>query len=518
MRSSWSIVPALLFVFVCGCEPPTDGGWTVDSPATAAGSSDGGAVVPPGDGTLRVDLLWVVDNSVTMCQEQVALAGAIGDFVAALEQGGPVDLRTAVTSIRLGPDAGGGFNRTPASEFPLFCLAGQVFAALDDRHCECGACVAWDVASRDFAACLQNDSSCVDDPTAVSWVLERSIGPSDMVNENGSVNTTCRRRCGGSEVSEADADAECRATFGAPTMVCQVPGGDFESAGCQTPPATDACPDDLPAVLPAYDAAGTRTHGLDLFSCIATVGAEQRMRAGPEQGLAAAWAALDPAGPNPLQVCDPNDQAVLGDPALTDQQKRERCRRVFLRPGARLAVVFLSDEDDCSIEEGKNIAREDEVQCAMLGDGEMNAEDVLARPMASSTSDRPLAPVRKYVERYRSLRDNPDDVFVGAVVGDALVPLKPEQDTDGDGALTGQEVLAARDEYYASKLDRGRMSLNTYICANTLGRADLGRRYIDLVERFGVRGFRANLCSADGLVANLTATAAAVRGAFGGAQ
>ena len=42
------------------------------------------------------------------------------------------------------------------------------------------------------------------------------------------------------------------------------------------------------------------------------------------------------------------------------------------------------------------------------------------------------------------------------------------------------------------------LRLNTYVCSSSLGRADLGMRYIELVQAFGPRGVLANICSPEG--------------------
>ena len=67
----------------------------------------------------------------------------------------------------------------------------------------------------------------------------------------------------------------------------------------------------------------------------------------------------------------------------------------FSRVDARLLVVFVSDEEDCS-DEG-----------ALIG---QDAESCY-------TSPRSLVPIGEYVETFRGMRDSADDVQVAAIVG-----------------------------------------------------------------------------------------------------
>lgn len=82
----------------------------------------------------------------------------------------------------------------------------------------------------------------------------------------------------------------------------------------------------------------------------------------------------------------------------------------FSRPEARLLVVFVSDEEDCS-------------DAGALGtDFETNGE------ICYSEREQ-LVPVEDYVVQFRALRDDPRDVIVSAIVG-----LDTDGcDTNGDG-------------------------------------------------------------------------------------
>ena len=473
---------------------------------------------------VKLDFLWIVDDSTSMCQEQASLAESINVFVTQLQEYLNVDIRTAVvTTSALITAKRGKFNRTPATEFPPLCQEERLFPARSDLFCECAACAGWDEA---YAYQCGQDAECPGDPTQVApdyqaciaaqgcrqenvggdlteeerarraeladlWQWEAPVGGiSNIYNLNGSVNSTCQLKCGAGQPTVADAreigTQICRDWFGSDSMVCQVP--DLTNTGCIKPPATAACPEDLPAVLPAYNADGSIKYGLEYFPCIATVGADQNTDANLEQGMKSAWLALDETGPHPLQICDPNWLEDPANSAFTDAEKRERCDRVFLRRNAFLIIIFVTDEDDCSVAEDKEIKKEDHNQCALLGDIDTAP---LTTPRAGTTDIQPLAPVFQYANRLRSLKQNPANVFVAAIVGDAWNPVRE---------LSAAEVDAARSLYYESKVERGnQLALNTAICASAFGRADLGLRYIRLTQQFGPHGFHANICSNEGV-------------------
>jgi hypothetical protein len=483
---------------------------------------------------VKLDFLWVVDDSTSMCQEQAALAESIQQFIDVLQDYLNVDIRTAVvTTAALIPAKAGRFNVNHATEFPPLCQEERLFPARSDLHCECAACVGWEAAFADqcgqdtnnagqprcpaspyqaYRNCLARggcsaDLYVSDRPAddvarlaglAGLWVWEPPIGGLESTyNLNNSVNSTCQLRCGEGQPTVSQARERgteiCRDWFLDTTMICQVP--DLTNTGCIKPPQTADCPADLPGVLPAYNEDGSIKYGLEYFRCIATVGADQSTAANLEQGMKQAWLALDDNGPHPLQICDPNDP-VLNDDSKSVAQKRAECERVFLRQNAFLIIVFVTDEDDCSVADDKRIIAEDYNRCALLGDVDTAPE---VSPGESRSDPRPLAPVFQYANRLRSLKQNPANVFVAAITGDAW-KTPPTASDAVNGALTAQEVEDARALYFDSKTERtNRLALNTSICASAFGRSDLGLRYIRLIEQFGPHGFRANICSDQGI-------------------
>jgi hypothetical protein len=198
---------------------------------------------------IKIDFLWVVDNSSSMCQEQVALTTNFNTFVDQVQTAFDIDPRVAVTSVDAQCDVNnttifsskGKFNQRAAKAFPPPCQESARVECLADTDCQnidcellgsCGAQGEW--------TCRTQSEACVTNP-------------------NGSINTTCRRRC--------TSDDECRTLFGDPAYLCQKPSANQADWGCIRPPDALSCPDELPEFLTGDN--------IDLFPCIATVGVNQ---------------------------------------------------------------------------------------------------------------------------------------------------------------------------------------------------------------------------------------------------
>ena len=256
------------------------------------------------EGAIQLDFLWVVDNSASMCQEQYALSQSFDIFVEQLSTYLNVDIRLAVTTTDV-PDHQGEFQDAPAKTYPPACVEDKVWPCLGDADCKKKFGAGWDC---------------------------KAYAANKMYNKNGSVNSTCIFKCAGDsdcckEFCHSDECADNESCFAekckdAPTAECTFKcrqGSGDSGNGCLRPPATEDCPVKPSKVLSLSNA--------DLFKCIASVQPQQSYAANMEQGLKAAWMSLDPYGVN------------------ADQSSG------FLRKDAYLIIVFVSDEDDCSIDE-----------------------------------------------------------------------------------------------------------------------------------------------------------------------
>ena len=372
---------------------------------------------------IKIDFLWVVDNSSSMCQEQVGLTTNFNKFVEQIKTAFDIDPRIAVTTVDTQCDVNnttifsskGKFNQRAAKAFPPPCQITARLECLSDTDCEGIDCEV-------YGSCSGNQGE---------WTCRVPTTPGCSTNPNGSVNTTCRRRC-------LD-DQECKDLFGDPAFVCQKPSNSQADWGCIRPPDSATCPDELPEFLDG--------NNIDLFPCIATVGVNQEKCLKFEQQIRAGYMALDRNG------------------VQAEQAKR------FLRDDAYLVVVFVSDEEDCSIADNATVGEDFYETCGLL-----------------KTTDEggPLVPVAHYVNKFKSLKTDPGKVIVATIAGDSLAGTPTEKEAD-------------REAYIASKGDPKDCFHQSYICNSTNGTADYGKRFADLVAGFGPNGTFTNICAAAGI-------------------
>lgn len=282
---------------------------------------------------------------------------------------------------------------------------------------------------------------------------------------------------------------KCTAEFGDASYRCLYPGGDQTRAGCVLPPATAYCPANGPTMLDAevagryFDdwkslkwAGNPDWQGLDdetvrglifeqLFICMASVGAQQNICGSQEQGLLAAWLALDRNGENGAQAAS------------------------FLRDDAFLLIIFVSDEDDCS--SVTKIPAIEAGQCACKADTNGCTPDGRCE-----SGEGPLYPASTFINRLKSIKPDPAQVVVATIVGD-VVP--------GSETSPHLELLEIRDRFYECKCDLGQYAPFTYGCLSAQGKADIGNRYMQVAAGFGPRyGQVSNICDDQGLDGALT--------------
>ncbi|MEZ4268352.1 MAG: hypothetical protein R3F39_18465 [Myxococcota bacterium] len=414
-----------------------------------------------------LDILWVIDGSNSMCEEQLALTDAFGGFVDALRVQTPIDLRTAVVSMDMEctqasgvtSPVSGRFSQGAAAAFPPGCQQRRPWPCTTNADCAGLDCTL-------FGACdAQGD-----------WACRKAQNASCVENPNGSLNTTCRRAC--------TADAECQQLFGDPRYVCQKLSRSPSDWGCILPPSTADCPASLPPVLGGDD--------LAQFPCIATIGVNQAACWTHEQGMRSAAVALMPAGPNAASIaCAPADEAA------------GKCRR-FLRPEAALLVAFISTEDDCS--SVADIPEEERDRCMLLAD---------------ETAGGPLMAVSKVSEALKSAKSAPSQVHVAVVAGDALagstytpkvgsVMGKPYCEDIYAELAAGNlsEVEAARECYLESVGSEFICHHTSTTCDGPTGPARWGQRYQQLVAGFGDNGTFENICAPEAIPSALGRVAA----------
>ncbi len=522
------------------------------SPAVpAAADAESGEATVAAAGPKKYDILWVIDHTVSMGDHQHGLTKAIPQFVQTLQAKGGVDVRTAVVTVQQMADPAsayginvkqiGAFRHEAALSLPPVAaerfiapcyVDGPVDATTPSAQCRDGFDFAY-VAGVNYqapATSLLKTGSAVppygdvvkhyaqslpgkDVASTNAWRCAQPNLAAGVNNDNGSTNSHCWLNCG--------TDAECQQLFQDPKLICYTPGGptgDIELSSCMLPPDTKDCPpaDELPAVL--------GNGQLSLLRCNAAVGISSTQPSTVEGGLRSAWLALDPAGPN------------CPDAAHCQNQQ-------LLRDDATLVLVFISDEDDCSVALDQPLPdawtdtpfspHDSWSNCQFVGDAAggdpavaeavcLSHKHKLADPAGyrcpsdctptdagcvaeaakhvadSKQFDKRFGAVADFLEKFKTLKAKPEQLVVAAITGDS-----PDQAFPGgqQAALTAQ-VHTDRVMFLASALGQNASSRVPHVCQSATTQAGYGSRYLQLAAAVGANGWAANLC--DDLPTTLT--------------
>jgi hypothetical protein len=521
-------------VFACGgATDATDPGpadltanVTVDAEVVTDVSPD----VPP-SGPRKLDMLLVVDDSPSMCQEQLNLARSLKAFLAAFQQVVDIDLQVAVTTTNVCPVGNpqgirGQFVYRPATSLPPGCVEKRTIPCLTDAQCQ-----EW--SSNNPGNPLPDAAGwvCEAKPASDQWTcdttpeVKTAQGADDHYAGDYlfTVATRCRYKC------DKDVDpGKCATVFGDPSYTCLYPGGDGTQAGCIVPPATSECPaapgptilnstvadqwlkewiagnwagaadwdpqwKQLPTGDSTIDIAARTTARASvyelLFRCQVTVGAAQILCGNQEQGLRAAWLALDKTGENAAQAA------------------------AFLRGDADLLIVVVGDEDDCSAPEYEKtpgvfsnvVPAENFGFCACLRDENGCLPDGTCDATRCLTSGKfdslkcPLYSTAHLANMLKTLKADPGRVYFATFGGDVLTGTDGKPDATLGLYAANKDVASIRQRYFDCKCDTKapRTAPFNYVCQSKNGQADLGLRNLTLAQAFGQQGVAMNLCAND---------------------
>jgi len=158
----------------------------------------------------------------------------------------------------------------------------------------------------------------------------------------------------------------------------------------------------------------------------------------------------------------------------------------FLRADAQLAVIILSDEDDCSAEDfavfnsdpaqdraSSSLGFLSSFRCFEFG---VVCDEGEPRNPGSRSNCRPrneseyMVDVHEYANALKSLKANPHDVFVAGIVGD---------DTPVHVRFSDDEPLLEPS------------------CSSSNGEAAPAIRLVSFLDSFGLRSAKASICNAD---------------------
>jgi hypothetical protein len=204
-----------------------------------------------------------------------------------------------------------------------------------------------------------------------------------------------------------------------------------------------ACSAESFAPYATFDAESNATPIWEQFACVANLGTGG---CGIEQPLEAALMALSPQS----------------DPGMPNSG--------FLRPDSLLAVIFVTDEDDCS---AQNATIFDSDNGALGPAAEMNQRCVRHADL--------LQPVDRYIDGFRALRDDPDTQLVVATISG--VPA------DWEGSLDDLRGMVIEDSSEEGGLRPS--------CRSTHGAAVPPVRLAQFTQAFGENGLMESICNDD---------------------
>jgi hypothetical protein len=251
-------------------------------------------------------------------------------------------------------------------------------------------------------------------------------------------------------------------------------------------PPDDECDIPKPLLYQTFVANDEELNDVDevanTFRCVSRVG----IRGCPfEQQLEAMWKALAPEEA-PEDAEDEDLYKFLDGKGGQGTRTNEG----FLRDEAILAIMHVSDEEDCSLSATKNGAK-------LLFDPtrnspaeEMYGEKINLRCGLFGEKDGLVWPAERYVKGLRSLKpDYPDRIIFGAIVG---IPTELKRD------ITIKEILERGDMQFAEDGNTG-LPRPSCVRDNPMmpGRSDKAsppRRFLQVADAFGPNAVIHSIC------------------------
>lgn len=202
------------------------------------------------------------------------------------------------------------------------------------------------------------------------------------------------------------------------------------------------------------------------FACIARLGTDG---CGFEQQLEAMWKALAPSRDNTFTA------GTVGHGDLENAG--------FLRTDSVLAVIHVSDEEDCSIPDSSR-------HLFAPGTGD-ERNDLNVRCTRNPELQHP---VRRYVRGLKSLRPNhPEQVIFAAIVG--IAPAAEAQVVGNMQDFDG--ILARADMQHAEQINPDGLVFPQHSCQSSHGVAFAPRRFVEVAKGFGRNGLVRSICQED---------------------
>jgi hypothetical protein len=423
------------------------------TPCTVSGVS----IEVPQTGVDKVDLLFMIDNSGSMAEEQKKLAAVLPDLVTVLATG---QLNPNMPKER--PDF------PPVKSLHIGVISSDLGVNLAPDIASCGG-ASYDPTAPDPA----------NTAAAVQMMAPNNVRLNKPFGDNGQLLTSTL-------VAQAGIWSRPFGTTFSTPVEPTVPG-DARCAQVQVNRFID------------FTAGTTNPEQTKLeFSCIAKLG---KNGCGLEQQLESAYKALAPS--NVPFSRDSRGQGSGGGAVNNG----------FLRDDAVLAVVFVTDEEDCSIPDKSSELFNRTSSMFMPGD--------INTRCGKPENQQFLLPTSRYVDGLRALKSEAfqDRIIVAGIVGIPLsVNLGGEKAHSGKANLDA--ILARGDMQFMTRPSNisttDEEPVPTCTSPNGDGTAAPARRFLETISNFGDNGVVTSICEDEygsALQAVITKIAAQLSGA-----
>jgi hypothetical protein len=339
------------------------------------------------------------------------------------------------------------------------CRGGDPCGLADNLVCECGPACLWDhfdcgygtqvqFSGVDILVVVDNSMSMEEEQASLSssfpLLIESLLDPQDLDSDTRPDHDPVRDL----HIGVVSTDM---GTGGYTISSCPDPiEGDNGELQHTPNPSVGGCEAAYPTYLsyeseePDVPAINRVTKG---FECIATLGTDG---CGWEQPLKASAKAL----------IDHRDGVNAG----------------FLRPDSILAVLFVTDEEDCSVASGS--------------EGIFDFSDSSLGHMDLRCFNHPamVEPIDTYVSVFHSLRADPGKLVLAFIVG---VPQGEQCEGSGDAIPTCLE--------HPDMIERVDMPTTSILpaCTTPTGSAPPGRRFVEIAQSFGESALVQSICTDD---------------------
>jgi len=413
--------PHLLKLAAVALLAGTCGAWWTGCNQHPVDYSSGSAAVEhretiPASGEAQLDMLWVLDNSGSMCEEQQELREQFRAFLESLTQK-PIDFHMAVTTTHFNPDfplekvaRAGQIQSTPHPPVGSneACRFERVDGENEQPQYDFGR------AKTQIEAAVKCTKGYTDNPEEFPDEL-RSVW--DPENDEVAWSKDALACALLADQDACDAIGKEPSDFRAPRLF---PCAQVKNERCDKADFQEVYRD-TDKVLRARDYRKSdgslrEEEFISDFQCMSYVGTRGD---GQEQGLKAAIRAVSPrmtGGPVGEPIEDPSTVQDEGETwSYPDDDPTQAPNHGFLRKSANTAVIFLTDENDCSRPSDVDLV--DKYSC-----GEMNCYYAAKE---TQNGDGPLHDTGPLADRFmENLADSKrveevdqDDVFIASIHG-----------------------------------------------------------------------------------------------------